>query len=315
MTVANAQATGASAICTSNVVGLNIGNPVNGLDGTCKNGAVELASAGEYFFAPTRTSIGYEFDGWWNRPLSYWDPAAVACTPNSAASAVVAGSIATSAATCASAAGTATSFATGGHIAPGAGVLGNLASGSYINANGPDAAYWVNVSQFWGCCNTLGQFNVDLEFGQHVGNDPFTGLSWSSLNSNMWQATFTYASKGNLYGNSPNPLIPGTGIANSNVFMAYWEYAGLGAGANGATFSGSVIPENNTPFLNMAGMQRFVIQADHWFNNNFRAGISYVHVGSNPNTTIMAGGTGCPGCFVNFVNMNQVYLDTFLYIN
>jgi hypothetical protein len=304
-TLANAQAAGVAVsqpVCTTGVVGLNLGAPIStGINSTCNLGQTELASSAEYFNRHSRTAIGYEFDGNWNQNLIYWDPAAVACSGG----VVPAGTttIATSSPVCA---------ANGGHV-PGGAALGNGTSGAMVSALGPNAAYWFHLSQYWGCCHTLGQFGASVAYGQHLGNDPFTGTKW--IGSGMAGAAITYASKGNLYGNSPNPLVPGSGTANSNVVSMYWEYAGLGAGTEGYSFTGSVIPENNTTLSNSAGTQHYVIQLDHWFNDNFRAGITFQHFSSLPGITIPGGSLTCPGCFVNGVNVNQVYLDTYLYLN
>jgi S-layer homology domain len=300
-TLAEAQATGANAVCSTNVVGLNLGAPIQtGLNGSCNAGEQEIASQGQYYFRKSKTAIGYEFDGEWNLNQAYWDPAAVACTGGVSG---VSTNTALSAPVCA---------ASGGHV-PGGAALGNAYSGSYISATGPNAAWWIDASHFFGCCNDAGQFQVALNYGQRIGNDPFTGTSWAG--SQMIQATLTYASRGNLYGNTPNPFYPGGGTANSNVVQLYWEYAGLGAGSNGFPFSGSVVPENNTAFSNAAGLQHWLLAYSHWFNNNFRAGITLMHWNENPNVVIPAGSLTCPGCFVNSANMNQVYLETYLYFN
>jgi hypothetical protein len=300
--LSTAQSTGANAICSTNVVGLNLGGAVpTGLNASCNAGQQEFASSGQYLFRKSRTSFGYEFDGDWNLAQTYWVPSAVACSGG--VNAAGATNIALSGAVCA---------ANGGHI-PAGPALGNAFSGAFVTATGPNAAGWVDISQYWGCCHDLGQFNASLEYGSRFGNDPFTGSHWAG--SNMVQAILTYASKGNLYGSTPNALIPGAGIANSNVVQLYWEYAGLGAGTNGYTFNGSVIPENNTAWSNAAGTQHWTLQLDHWFNANFRAGITFMHFNNNSNVAIPAGGLTCPGCFVNNAQMNQVYLDTWLYVN
>jgi len=290
MTLATANAgTATGNVCTPNVVGLNTGTlqtPPGTLNGYCNQNHQSFKSAASFLVQKTKTAIGYEFDYHTADPLTYWDPAAVTCGV----------SIAISAASCAA-----------NHLAAGA-----VTSGSFITAQGNDATFAPYISQYLGKGGPLGTFNLLVQYGQHLGNDPFTGSPW--VGGYTWNTALTYASKGNTMAASPDATIPTYGTANSNIAQILFAVSGAGAGTDSWGTAGSTVPPNNLSISATSGTELFGLQLDHWFTNGVRVGVTGLHVQNIPGVTLPAGNlTTCPGCFLNRLNVNQIYLDTWLF--
>jgi hypothetical protein len=292
-TLATANAgTATGNVCTPNVVGLNTGTfqtPPGTLNGYCNTTHQRFASSASYLVKSTKTAIGYEYDYHTADPLTYWDAAAVNCGPT-------AGVIAINNVACAN-----------NHLA-----VGPAQSGSFITAQGNDGTIAPYISQYFGRGGPQGQWNLLLQYGRHLGNDPFTGAPW--VGGNSYLGTLTFASKGNVMASSPVALIPQYGTANSNVVQALFMYSGAGTGNDSWGTAGSTVPPNNLSITATSGTILEGLQIDHWFANNVRAGITGLHVQNIPGVTLPAGNLStCPGCFVNSININQIYLDTWFY--
>jgi len=102
----------------------------------------------------------------------------------------------------------------------------------------------------------------------------------------------------------------------------WFRYFGLGSGALGqgnpaaatydplATVFGSAVG-------NFDGQMGLGINVGHWLTSNLRVGVGVYHMQNIPGVTIPAGsvtgGGACPGCFVNQVNLNGAFFDTFFF--
>ncbi|HXP93091.1 MAG TPA: S-layer homology domain-containing protein [Candidatus Binatia bacterium] len=281
--------------CTAGVIGYNLGfvQPIySGVNPNCNSNGQEIGGYASYFFPTYNTAVGIAMDSLLGRSYTYWDPAAVNC----------AGTLATSGPVCVANGKAVT--ATGGF------------SGAFLNGWGTNAYADAFVSQFFGPHNRpIWKFSA--EWGRHLGADPFTGAAWAGANAYIAQVDF--ASKGNLYSNNVAFSGSALGTNNSNVAQIWFRYFGLGAGSLGqGDPNGTYDPLANiygSAAANFNGQMGMGINVGHWLNSSLRVGAGVYHMQNIPGVTIPAGsvtgGGACPGCFVNQVNLNGAYLDTF----
>ncbi len=297
---ANTAATG-GAICTNSTTpGINT---VPGINPYCNQQSLEIASHIQLYDKDTATAVGFASDALNNNIWTYWDAGAGLCATSAINQAAgVAASVAVNRAACA------------------AGFPLVNASGAYITAQGRITYDDVWISQVLGPKN-LHQMAVQYNYGWRPGTDPFasangdcgsTKCSWTSTASQEF--TFVYASKGNIgWGPSAGYGTTGPGTANSNVVYASVDLTGL----NGITYpQGPNGPwegvGDNLQIGSYAGTQFEALQFAHWFSDNFNLNIGFVHQGTLPRTTIPIGGTGCPGCYVDHINSNTVFINSWL---
>jgi hypothetical protein len=69
---------------------------------------------------------------------------------------------------------------------------------------------------------------------------------------------------------------------------------------------------DNVGISNYAGTQFETLQYVHWFTDALNLNVGFVHQGTLPYTTIPVGGTGCPGCYVDHINSNTLFVDSWL---
>jgi hypothetical protein len=66
---------------------------------------------------------------------------------------------------------------------------------------------------------------------------------------------------------------------------------------------------------NYSGTMSMGVKMAYWLTNSLNIGLGLWHMQNVPGVTIPAGSvtgaSACPGCFVNQVNMNGAYLNTF----
>ncbi|MBV9439209.1 MAG: S-layer homology domain-containing protein [Candidatus Eremiobacteraeota bacterium] len=285
-------------ICSTGVLGFSSGinttQDLGGLNARCNLTGQEYAFSGAYHHLPTGTSIGVNFDGQLQRQFFYWDPAFInACTVGTT------NSVAVNAAGC---------TANGGTVAA------TNVSGNYVTGLGNFGFGEVALSQEFGP-RRMRTWRVDASTMHRFGIDPFTGNAWSD--SNAYGIGVVYASKGNIFGYTPNPVGPAQGLKNSNVGQIWFQQYGLNStgGISGLAVGSS--PLTGLGFSNFNGMQVAGATFQHWVTNSLRFGIYAAHLNNTPGVRFPIGtnGTanGCPNCFVNFLNTNYVYLDTWLY--
>jgi len=151
-------------------------------------------------------------------------------------------------------------------------------------------------------------FRVDYELMQRLGNDPLTGSKWTENRTEFFEAA--YASKSNWAG---GPIDPGTGIAGSNVVMfQYWNSGLNGLSVDAGLTGGSAPFYGGGGFLipQSSGMQQWNIAVERWFTPNVRAGFDYLRAQMAAGMTgLPAGGTTCPGCVINKVDIRSIMSD------
>jgi hypothetical protein len=285
-------------VCSTNVVGMNVGavqKQFAQVNPNCNTTQSEIGAWGLYYFPQSRTAIGGSYDSWFGKQFSFYNSSAVNCT--------YAGALrqAASPALCA---------ANGGTQVAGA------ATGNYVTAQGNPTAVEAFLSQYFGPFDKP-TWNLQVSWDRHLGSDPFTGVSWNGANS--YSATFTYASKGNVYGTCcANPFYSGHGLRNSNVVQLLYQYYGLNSvGGIETGYNGTTPFQNNTAFANFNGTQLFGVILGHWFSDNVRGTVGALHLQNIPGVTIPVGTNGtantCAGCFVNSLTQNQVDAEMYLY--
>ena len=278
--------------------------------GSCTNSAQEFAAEGQYFFKQTRTALGRSSTAGGTSRSSYWDPAAVACSIKGAAA-----TLAWSAPVCAGQRRLDSAWRTRLHAPPGAPTSRAVPTST---ADGPDAYYTVELSQYFGCCNTLGQYNVTPRTVSRLGNDPFTGASWTD--PNVYQVRLYLRQQGQPVRQLAERVGPGHRYRQlqRDPALLYVRWARKPA-TNGWGFGGSIIPENNNdlPVIGVGGRAVGIRRPSLTTGSTTTSAPESRSCTSTstPTSRFPAGSLTCPGCFVNTVNLNQVYLDTFLYIN
>jgi hypothetical protein len=151
---------------------------------------------------------------------------------------------------------------------------------------------------------------------QRLGIDPFTGLPWAD--STAFGGGLTFASQGNIYAYTPNPVYPAAGAKNSNIAQVWFQQYGLNSsnGFSGTTL-GSSSPASGLGFSNLNGMQILGATFQHWMSDNVRFGVYAIHVNEAPGVEIPVGSFGgpnsCRGCFVSGFSTNYIYLDSWLF--
>ena len=219
----------------------------------------------------------FEFNGWWNQQQAYWDPAAVACSIKGAAAA-----LAWSAPVCLSerrfgCARRLRLHAAGRLPHPGRCVPHRDRAGRLRDDLGL-AVLW--LLQHPGAVQRLVRLrSADRQQPVHRrGLDPAPkSIRRSSRTRARATCTATRRTRWSLARVPPTPT---SSSSTGPTTVRELE-------RNGWNFGGSVIPENNTVFsaaASAAGMSEYVAQFDHWFNDNFRAGVSFLHFNVNPNT-------------------------------
>jgi hypothetical protein len=294
-----------TAICTSPAT-VNGLNQVGNINPYCNGNSTEIQANLQLFDKDTATAVGFATDALNNELWTYWDAGAGLCAssaPNAAA-------------------GTAAAVAVNKSLCPAADPfpLAN-ASGAYVTSTGRITYNDVWFSQVIGN-KKLHQQVFQYDYSWRPGLDPFATFnhdcgaatcSWTSTATQEF--TYIYASKGNiLWGpGTPGYSTTGSGAANSNVIYASVDLTGL---------NGIVYPQgpngpwegvgDNVGITNYAGTQFEVLQYVHWFTDALNLNIGFVHQGTLPNTTIPVGGVGCPGCYVDHINSNTLFLDSWL---
>ena len=255
----------------------------------CANqGSYALQLKADYFFPSIQSDFGGTFDDWNGLPNLSWNPSALLCV-NSVANPT---------------SGTAYVAVPGFTCAAGTTLL-TTASGAYMTA----AAHLPSASAFY--VQYFGnksrpQFKAQFEGYERFGNDPYTGTVWNG-NKALF-ADIAYASKGNL---RSGPLYTGTGIKGSDVVDFQYYNAGLNSYQQDTSMVG-VAAYTNEFYNSINGMQVFSLSVDHWFNDFFRAGVTYEHFGLKSGVQIPAGSPTCPGCAITGLSANTVFLDTYL---
>jgi S-layer homology domain len=295
-----ASTTGTSAqVCTTGLLGYSSGvsqPALTGVNPKCNSTGQEFGASITYE-AKSNTSFSLNEDGYVQRQFLYWDPAYVnSCVVGGASMVAVS---------------TAACHANGGVVGP-----TNSAFGNFVTGQGNFVSVEADLSQAFGPHNKP-TFRLDLEGMDRLGLDPFTGNQWTG--STGWGAGLLFASKGNIYGYTPNATIPATGTKDSNVFQIWFQQYGLNSsgGTSGIT-TGSAQPGSGLGFSNLNGMQAEGISMQRWLTNNIRIGVYGIHLNEAPGITIpvgtyTGGANTCRGCFVSNFSTNYVYLDTWLY--
>jgi hypothetical protein len=261
---------------------------------------VGFVAKGDYFFAPTQTDVGATYDGYNSIINTEWNPVAGLCTPTPGSTAAATTTV--NAFTAACPGGTALVRVTS--PLPGQ-VAGAPITGAYQNVLAPIKGGSVFIAQLLGN-HKRPQFKIIGEGEARFGDDPLTHQKW--VGNKSFFGEFSFASKGNLTG---GPLIPGTGIRNSNVFsFLYYNIQQNGLTVDGGPYG--TAPWWSFYYGNQTNWQTGTVLLEHWFNDNFRAGIGYTHFGTQNGVTIPAGSTSCPGCYIRSANANTLFLDTYL---
>jgi hypothetical protein len=297
--------------------GISTGPGVNG-NQCITQGTTDIAGMLEYTIHKTRTAVGVTFDVTDGAPYIGWNPYAGLCV---GANKSVAGAGTTST----PGAGTPTwntaqvgvnGYCVNGQplvYAAGTANAGSPVTGAYQTIQTNINDYGAYIAQYIGN-GALPQFKVVFEALGRFGKDPFTAAQPGATGTSSWQDNKTYylqlafASKGNL---NPGPLYPASGLRNSNVLEADFYSQGLNAGDTdgGETGTGAWESSNQYPG-NYAGMKYMDLFADHWFTNNFRAGLTYFTILNRYN--IPAGSSTCPGCTVGGFGLHALGVDVYL---
>jgi hypothetical protein len=296
----NNQTTG--NICNSPTTVPGLQN-VGGINPYCNQQSLEIATHVQLYDKDTLTAIGFANDALNNNIWTYWDAGAGLCATSLLNQANgVAASVAVNRASCA------------------AGFPLVNASGAYITALGRITYSDLWFSQVIGSKH-LHQQAFQYDYSWRPGTDPFasynsdcgsTKCNWTSTATQEF--TYVYASKGNIgWGPTAGYGTTGAGTANSNVIYASVDLTGL---------NGVVYPQgpngpwegvgDNVGYSNYAGSQFEVLQYAHWFSDNFNLNIGFVHQGTLPHTTVPAGGPACPGCYIDHVNANALFVNSWL---
>ncbi len=278
-------------------------NAVAGINPYCNQMALEIASHIQLYDKDTLTAIGFANDSLNNNLWTYWDAGAGLCATNAVNQGNgIAASVAVNRAACA------------------AGFPLLNASGAYITAQGKISYDDIWFSQVIGN-KALHQQAFQYDYGFRPGLDPFASANgdcgsskcnWTSTSSQEF--TYVFASKGNIgWGPTAGYGTTGPGTANSNVIYASVDLTGL---------NGIVYPQgpngpwegvgDNLLFGSYVDSQFEVLQYAHWFSDNFNLNVGFVHQGTLPHTTIPIGGTGCPGCYVDHINSNTIFVNSWL---
>jgi hypothetical protein len=302
--LANINNTGNICASPATVPGLNLVQ--NGINPYCNGLSLEVQSHIQFFSQKTGTAVGFTNDALNQNLWTYWDAGAGLCAttaPNAAA-------------------GVAASVAVNKSLCPAAAPFPlALASGAYITSTGRITYNDAWISQVIGPKN-LHQQVFQYDYSWRPGTDPFASFNhdcgaatckWSSTATQEF--TYIFASKGNtLWGpGTPGYNTTGGGLANSNVIYASVDLTGI---------NGIVYPQgpngpwegvgDNLGISNYAGTQLEALQYVHWFSDNFNLNVGYVHQGTLPHTTLPIGGTGCPGCYVDHVNTNTLFVNSWM---
>jgi FtsZ-binding cell division protein ZapB len=298
-TLSGQQLGGAQPVCSANVVGVNLGavqQQFAQVNPNCNTTQSEIGAWAGYYFPYPRIFIGGEYDSFFGKQFTFYNSSAVNCT--------YAGVLR-------QAASPALCTANGGTYVPG------TPTGNYLTAQGNPTAVGVYTSLYAGPYNRP-TWNLQFEWARHLGSDPFTGRNWNGPDA--FSATLTYASKGNVYGtpSRDNPFYSSAGRAHSNVAQLLYQQFGLNSlGGIDTGYNGTTPFQNNTGFANLNGMQLFGVIYGYWFTDNVRATVGALHLQNIPGVTIPVGTNGtantCSGCFVNFVNQNQINGEVYLY--
>ena len=288
----------ASPVCAANVIGLNRGTNTQfqNFNPNCNETQSEIGSSIQFRFPDKRTVMLVGEDSFKQKTIPLWDPAAVSCAVGAATFSAV---------------NPARCISNGGRV-----TTANGGAGNYFTGQANVAAGELELGEFLGP-KSRPTFFLAGSVASRFGNDPFTGTGW--VGRNAYVGSITYASKGNIAFRSPNPLIPGTGSANSNVLQFAFHSYGANSlfGIDAGPSSGTPVATNNLGLSNFNGLNLFVFQYAHWFTPNIRVGLIGIHAQSMPNTGLPIGANGlggvnpCPGCS-GFLNLNQVDLETFL---
>lgn len=294
-------ATPGGVICTTSATpGLT---SVAGINPYCNQQALEISSHIQLYDKDTLTAVGFANTSLNNNPWTYWDAGAGLCATSALNQAAgVAASIAVNRAGCA------------------AGFPLFNATGAYITAQGKISYDDIWFSQVIGN-KALHQQAIQYDYGFRPGIDPFASANgdcgsskcnWTSTTSQEF--TYVFASKGNIgWGPTAGYGTTGAGTANSNVIYASVDLTGL---------NGIVYPQgpngpwegvgDNLTIGSYTGTQLEALQYAHWFSDNFNLNIGFVHQGTLPHTTIPIGGTGCPGCYVDHINTNTLFVNSWM---
>ncbi len=291
-------------VCSQNVVGLNYasnsvlpGAQVNysGINPNCNTTQREIGGWFAYYLPGPRVVIGGTTDNFVGKQFTYYNPSAVNCTVKGTALSAV------SPQAC---------VANGGTYAAGA------AQGNYLTALGNPQLIEAFLAAYMGP-KSRPDFRIGMTWDRNITQNPFTGGAYGSANA--YDASLTYASKGNLYstGSNDNPFISAGGRRNSNVFQFAYQYYGLNSvgGIQTGVFTGATPPTSNAGFSNPNGMYLYGAQIGHWFSDSVRFSISGFHIQNNANIPVGTNGTTntCAGCFVNYLSENQLNAEMYLY--
>ena len=298
----NTNAGAGNLTCTQGIYGLNVTSPGNGVAGQgqftainpyCQASQSELGGWLLSYFSHPRIAIGGAMDSQQGKQYTFYNPSEVTCT-------VAAG--------------------------PTKGVY-QAASPALCNANFPTAVtsspsnYYLNgqslaqavegfATAYFGPRN-VPTFQFTMAYDQHIGVNPFTGKAWS-VGADAEVASFTYASKGNLFagGGYTDPFIVGGGRRNSNVVTLTYNRFGLNSLAQIQTqFASPLGFENNLGFTGVNGLQAYGVQAAHWFSDSIRFGLNAFHLQNDYNTNIPIS----TGGYITQLQENQLNAEMYLY--
>jgi len=286
------------SICSNNILGYNLGASTPALSGVnpnCNGTGQEFAESFTYYEPKFGTSIGINADAQMQRSFTYYDPLYVNSCAIGATSLV-----AVSPAAC---------TANGGKVGP-----TNSAFGNYLAGLGNFSFGEVALSQEFGP-RKKPIFRVDASTVHRFGTNPFTGSTWAD--NNGYAAGFTFASKGNLYGYSPNPVTPARGLQGSNVVQLSYQEYGINStgGSSGITQGSSAL--TGLGITNFNGMQLYAATYQHWLLDSLRFGVYAANVRETNGVLLPVGTIGgantCRGCVVRSLGINTIYLDAWLY--
>ena len=287
-------------VCTAGILGYNSGAsqpPLSGVNPNCNGTGQSLMGNVTYHIAQTGTTFNAIGLLQQQQQFMYWDPAYV----NSCVVGAVS-TVAVSTAACA---------ANKGVVGPANGAFGNYLTGLGNFSYGEAA-----ISQEFGPHDKR-TWRVDVDGLLRFGNDPFTGNPW--VNSGAFLSSLTYASKGNIYAGTPNPMVPQAGIKNSNVGYVFYGAAGFNSTAGPSYLTAPISPLAGLGAVNYNGMSVVGASVHHWFSDNVRVGLWALHLNELPGIALPVGTNGgastCRGCFVNGLSANYLYLETWLYFN
>ena len=292
-------------VCSQNVVGLNYASnsiqpgaqgQFNNINPYCNVTQSEIGAWLTYYFSGPRIAIGGSTDNFIAKQFTFYNPSAVNCR--------------ISATLTLSAASPTLCTLNGGTFAAGA------AQGNYVTALGNPQLVEAYTAFFFGP-QKRPTFKAQFAYDRHIGVDPFTGGSFGKANA--YSGSLTYASKGNVYSGATNDnaFFAGGGRKNSNVAQIAYEWYGLNSvgGIDTGVFNGAAPPTNNTGFINPNGMSYYFAELGHWFSDSVRFSIYAFHLQNNTNIPVGTNGSlnTCQGCYVNFLQQNQLTAEMYLY--